>query len=153
MNLTLFQKKEKERKKYMYICQPKRPGSYASKVHAKHSTEGRFILLLTFYRSLARSFFSLDAPSNNPRSTAAATVKVPPTIAQSPDKKPRNVLARSSRLMTFMGEISWTHIISLPSLTNCLCTVNTYVGEKDTGDTIPCVQSFGVAFLCVVAAH
>ena len=58
------------------------------------------------YISLDRIFFSLDVPSNRPRSTAAATVKVPPTIAQRPARKPRKVLFFSSRLMTFMGEMS-----------------------------------------------
>lgn len=58
------------------------------------------------HRSLFLSFFNLVAPSNNPRSTAAATVSVPPTMAQRPATKPRKVLARSSRLMTFMGEMS-----------------------------------------------
>jgi hypothetical protein len=58
------------------------------------------------YRSFERSFFNLLAPSNRPRSTAAATVNVPPITAQRPVRNPVNVLVRSSRLMTFMGEIS-----------------------------------------------
>ena len=57
--------------------------------------------------SFARNFFSRSPPSNTPRSTAAATVKVPPMIAQRPATKPVKVFARSSRLMTFMGDISW----------------------------------------------
>lgn len=37
---------------------------------------------------------------------AAATVRVPPMTAQTPVRKPEKVLVRSSRLMTFMGEMS-----------------------------------------------
>lgn len=52
------------------------------------------------------SFFSLALPSYNPRSTAAATVRVPPTMAHSPVRNPARDLVLSSRLMIFMGEIS-----------------------------------------------
>ncbi len=59
-----------------------------------------------FYRFLDWSFFSLVAPSNTPRSTAAATVNVPPMTAHKPVMKPANVLALSSLLTTFIGEMS-----------------------------------------------
>jgi hypothetical protein len=52
------------------------------------------------------TFFSLVLPSYQPRSTAAATVSVPPTTAQIPVKKFANVLGRASRLITFIGLIS-----------------------------------------------
>jgi len=62
------------------------------------------------YIVLDCSFFKRVVPSYKPRSTAAATVKVPPTIAQSPVRKPVRVLDRSSRLMTFIGEISYVYV-------------------------------------------
>ena len=57
-------------------------------------------------RFLDCNFFSLVAPSYTPRSTAAATVNVPPTIAHNPVRNPVKLLGLSSRLMTFIGEIS-----------------------------------------------
>jgi hypothetical protein len=61
-------------------------------------------------------FLILDAPSYTPRSIAAATVNVPPITAQTPVKKPANDFVLSSRLMTFIGEISYTdNLTSVPS--------------------------------------
>jgi hypothetical protein len=53
------------------------------------------------------NFFNLVLPSYRPLSTAAATVKVPPTMAHNPVKNPASVFVLSSRLMTFIGEISY----------------------------------------------
>lgn len=58
------------------------------------------------YRFFDCIFLNLVAPSYTPRSTAAATVNVPPMMAQSPVRNPAKVLLRSSLLITFMGEMS-----------------------------------------------
>ncbi|KAB8299219.1 hypothetical protein EYC80_001312 [Monilinia laxa] len=58
------------------------------------------------YRFFDCIFLNLVAPSYTPRSTAAATVNVPPMMAQRPVKNPAKVLLRSSLLMTFIGEMS-----------------------------------------------
>lgn len=62
--------------------------------------------LVVFYRFFDCIFLILVTPSNVIRSMAAATVKVPPRMAHRPVKKPAKVFVRTSRLMTFIGEIS-----------------------------------------------
>jgi hypothetical protein len=54
------------------------------------------------------NFLTLLTPSYNTRSKVAATVNVPPMTAHIPTRKPEKVLSRVSRLMTFIGEMSWT---------------------------------------------
>lgn len=53
------------------------------------------------------SFFILETPSCKTRSTAAATVRVPPITAQSPVRNPAKLLLCSSRLITFIGDMSY----------------------------------------------
>ena len=55
---------------------------------------------------LVCNFLILVAPSYTPRSIAAATVNVPPITAQTPVKNPANDFGLSSRLITFIGDMS-----------------------------------------------
>ena len=57
------------------------------------------------------NFFTLIAPSYTPLSIAAATVRVPPITANTPVKNPDKVFVRSSRLITFIGDMSYFSIL------------------------------------------
>ena len=65
------------------------------------------------------SFFTLIAPSYTPLSMAAATVRVPPITANTPVKNPDKVFVRSSRLITFIGDMSYLlMLVSIEFLLN-----------------------------------
>lgn len=65
---------------------------------------------LEIYSYRSCSFLSRCDPSYNARSIAAATVSVPPITAQTPTRNDEKLLLRASRLITFMGEISYLSI-------------------------------------------
>lgn len=68
---------------------------------------------------------------------AAATVRVPPITANTPVKNPDKVFVRSSRLITFIGDMSYLlMLVSIEFLLECgYEDAITYVAYKNAWNT------------------